>query len=69
MGWAQRANPLATPKMQRQRTVERNLRAMLSLFPDRETYEHWLTAREIDDAHRAHLEAFLPDHLKAQGTV
>lgn len=69
MGWAERANPGATRQAKRQRTIERNIRWTLSLFPDRETYEHWLSARAIDDAHRAHLEVFLPDHLKAQGSV
>ena len=64
MGWAQRANP-RTPDT----CVERQLRRMLALFPDRQTYEQWLDARVVSDQQRAHLERYLPDPLKAQGSV
>lgn len=50
-------------------TAEHKLRLMLDLFPDRTTYEQWLTARKVDDAHRAHLEQFLPARLQAQEAV
>lgn len=50
-------------------SAEHKLRLMLDLFPDRTTYEQWLTAREVDDAHRAHLEQFLPARLQAQEAV
>lgn len=53
------------PDVQAQRT----LRRLLMLFPDRATYEQWLTARAVDDKRRAHMEQFLPTHLKAQGSV
>lgn len=59
MGWAARADKTGR--------VERELRQILALFPDRSTYEQWLTA--VTDRQRAHLEQFLPDRLKAQGTV
>lgn len=63
MGWAARAN--ATP----QARAERDLRRALALFPDRQTYEQWLAARSVPDDHRAYMERYLPDALKAQGTV
>ena len=48
---------------------EEELRRILALFPDLSTYEHWVTKSQIDDEHRAHLEAYLPAHLRVQGTV
>ena len=63
MGREARAN--ATP----QARVERDLRRALALFPDRQTYEQWLEARQVPEPHRTHMEQFLPDALKAQGTV
>ena len=64
MGYAQRANP-----RQPDTASERKLRRMLALFPDRATYEAWIEARSVDESHRAHMERYLPDALKAQGTV
>lgn len=49
--------------------ANQELRAMLALFPDRATYEQWLTAREIDADARAHMEGFLPERLRAHGQV
>lgn len=63
MGWQARVN--GTP----QARADRQLRRLLALFPDRATYEQWLSARQVDDGKRAHMEQFLPAHLKAQGTV
>lgn len=42
---------------------------MLALFPNRETYEQWLTAREVPGDVCQHLEQFLPARLQTQGTV
>ena len=64
MGYAQRLNPRKPDT-----GPERQLRRVLALFPDRSTYEQWLTARSVDDAHRAHMERFLPAHLRVQGSV
>lgn len=69
MGWASRVNPHTRPDQRRRLQAEAELRAALALFADRATYETWLTARGYDDAHRAHLERFLPASLQAQGTV
>lgn len=55
----------ATPEAR----AERKLRRVLALFPDRATYEQWVTARSVPDAYRAHMESCLPAHLKAQGSV
>lgn len=63
MGWQARINQ--HPDVQAQRTMRR----ILMLFPDRATYEQWLTARNVSEAHRAHMEQFLPEHLKVQGSV
>lgn len=65
MGWAARANHVRT---MRERN-EADLRTLLQQFPDRSTYERWLTDYDVDDQHRSHLEAFLPAHLRVQGTV
>ena len=65
MGWAARANPTNTP----QGRHEAQLRRVLAMFPDRSTYEQWLVKSQMDDAHRAHLEQFLPARLRAQGAV
>ena len=62
MGYAERANPKNT-------VHGRSLMAALALFPDRETYEQWCAARAISDEQRAHMEAYLPARLQAQGTV
>ena len=48
---------------------EDELRRLLGQFPDRSTYERWVAQSRIDDAHRAHLEAYLPAQLRAQGAV
>lgn len=52
-----------------QQRAERRLRNLLALFPDRATYEQWLTARNVGDEERAHMERFLPAQLRPQGTV
>ena len=52
-----------------QARADRTLRRMLAFFPDRATYEQWLAARRVSDAHRVHMEQFLPAHLKPQGSV
>jgi uncharacterized NAD(P)/FAD-binding protein YdhS len=62
MGYAERANPRNTRQ-------GREIMAMLALFPDRTTYEQWLTAREVADDVRAHLEQFLPARLLTKWTV
>lgn len=64
MGYAQRANPQKPDT-----AAQAQMRRVLALFPDRATYEQWLTAREVPDEHRAHMESFLPEHLQAKGTV
>lgn len=64
MGWAQRANPAATSKAKQRRTTEARLRSMLALFPDRATFEQWATT--VPDDLRAHLEQFLPAHLRQE---
>lgn len=64
MGWAARANPST-----REPQAVRRLRRLLALFPDRATYERWLTARGVPEANRAHMEQFLPAHLTEQGSV
>lgn len=69
MGYAARRNPNTQPEAKRRRTAEATLRAVLAAFPDRATYEQWLTARQVPEAHRAHMESRLPAHLQAQGTV
>lgn len=66
MGWAQRINPGATPKAKQRRTNDARLRAMLALFPDRATFEQWVTAKAVPDDLRAHLESFLPAHLQQE---
>ena len=48
---------------------EEELRRVLALFPDRSAFEQWCVKSRIDDAHRAHLERFLPAALRVQGTV
>lgn len=69
MGWAQRTNPNTSTEGKRRRTAEATLRAVLAAFPNRATYEQWLTARQVPDEYRAHMEQFLPAHLQAQGAV
>lgn len=64
MGYAARLNPRT-----REDAADRRLRRLLALFPDRATYERWLSERNVNDAKRAHMEHFLPDALKAHGTV
>lgn len=64
-GWAEGAKHQRTLRLRR----EDELRRVLALFPDRAAYEAWITKSQIDDAHRAHLERFLPASLRAQGTV
>lgn len=69
MGYAARLNPNTTAEAKRRRTAEATLRAVLAAFPDRATYEQWLTARQVPDEYRAHMESRLPPHLQAQGAV
>ncbi len=45
------------------------LRALLALFPDRATYEQWLTARAVSPELTAHMELLLPPRLQVSGTV
>lgn len=66
MGYAARANHNPVTRESRE---TRQLRRLLSLFSNRGTYEQWLTARSVDEVHRAHMEQLLPAHLKAQGSV
>lgn len=69
MGYASRVNPNTTDEAQRRLTAEADMRAVLALFPDRATYEQWLTAREVPEQHRAHMEQFLPAALRAVTSV
>lgn len=70
MGHAARANALSTdcelPVREQNTRLHASLRALLNLFPDRATYEHWLKARQVSDEQRAHLEQFLPPDLQAK---
>ncbi len=67
MGYAERINPNTPAEAQRRLTAEQELRAMLNLFPDRATFEQWLTARAVPEQHRQHFEQFLPPRLQVSG--
>lgn len=63
MGYMERYNK--HPQVQAERALQR----ILDMFPDRDTFEQWATAKGLSDEHRAHLESRLPARLQAQGTV
>lgn len=67
MGYAARANAMNSRDPRTKRDEE--LRRLLNLFADRSTYEQWCTKSQIDDEHRAAMEAYLPARLQAQGAV
>ncbi len=67
MGRDSRVNPNTTAEAQRRLQAESQLRAMLNLFPDRATYERWMTSRTVDTEHAAHMEQFLPPRLQVSG--
>lgn len=69
MGYEARANPNCRAEGRGRRAAESNLRQVLAMFPDRQTFEEWATNCNLTDELRAHLEQYLPPGLQAEGTV
>lgn len=70
MGYAARLNPRSFDHAPSKRSAyDARLKRFVQFFPDRAAYEAYLTKAHVTDAHRAYLEWFLPEHLKAHGSV
>lgn len=69
MGYAARTNGFSRQGKPLPDQDAVSLRRMLNLFPDRTTFEQWVTGKQFDRAIVAHLEAHLPPRLQQQGTV
>lgn len=70
MGYAARLNPRSVEGgTTTADALQARLARFCAFFATRADYEGYLEGRGITDAERATLEALLPAHLKAQGTV